>query len=108
MSLVEAGFEFDRDRDHHARQLPDIEWERCVPVSLKGTEFVGDRRSDQALRKLTILGIGGESAEPGRGVICKPDGGFNGEGNGEVGDVESWTTAEIKDLHGIETVQRPQ
>ena len=108
VSLVEAGFEFDSDRDHHTCQLPDIEWERCVPVSLKGTEFVGDGRSDQTLRELTILGVGGESVEPGRSVIREPDGSFNGEGDGEVGDVESWATAEVKDLHGIETVQRPQ
>jgi hypothetical protein len=108
VSLVEAGFEFDSDRDYRTRQLPDIKWERCIRVFLKGAEFVGDGRSDQALRELTILGVGGENVEPSRGVICEPDRGFNGEGDGEVGDVESWATAEVKDLQGIETVQRPQ
>ena len=67
-------------------------------------EFVDDRRSDQALRELTILGVGGKGTEPGRGVTCGPDGGFGGEGNGEVGDMESWATAEVQDLHGIETI----
>ena len=108
MSLVEAGFELDSDCDRHTRQLPDIERERGFPESLKSTEFVGDGCSDQALRELTILGVGCENVEPGRGVVCEPDGGFNGEWNREVGNVESWATTEVKDLHGIETVQRPQ
>ena len=57
VSLVQAGFEFDDDRNHRAFQLPDIERERCIPISLKSTEFVGDGPSDQALRELTILGV---------------------------------------------------
>ena len=103
MSLVQAGFEFDRDRDHHACQLPDSKWERTIPVSLKGMEFIGEGCSDQALRELTILRAGGESTEPGRGIICEPDGGFGGDGNRERG-VESRATTKVKDLQGVETV----
>jgi len=108
VSLVQAGFKFDSDCDSHTRQLPNGKRERCVAVSLKGTEFFGNGRSDQALRELTILGLGGKGVEPGTGVVCKPDGGFGGEGNGEVRDVESWAPAKVKNLHAVETIQRPQ
>ena len=92
----------------HVADIPTGQWERNFPVTLKSIEFVDDRRPDQALRELTILGVRGKGIEPGYGVTCGPDGCFGGDGNREVGDVESWATAEVQDLHGIETIQRPQ
>jgi len=44
-----------RSAVHHTCQLPDVERERCIPVSLKNTQFVGDGLSGQALRELIIL-----------------------------------------------------
>ena len=108
VSLIQTGFEFDGDRDGHTRQLPDSKWEGSTAVSLEGTELVDDRGSGQALRELTILGLGGKSVEPGHGVICEPDGSLGGEGNGEVGDVVSGATAKVKHLHSVEAVHCPQ
>lgn len=84
VSLIEAGFKLNGDRDNHTRQLPDIEWEGGIPVAPESAEFVSYGRPNQALRELTILGVGGEGVEPGQGIVREPDGAFSGQGNGEV------------------------
>jgi hypothetical protein len=71
-------------------------------------KFVGDSGSHQTFRKLAVLGFGCEDVDPGRNVIRVPNGIFGGKGDGEVGDMKSWTTAEVKGLDGIKTIQRPQ
>ena len=104
VSLIEAGFKLNGDRDNHTRQLPDIEWKGGIPVAPESAEFVSYGRSNHALRELTILGVGGESIEPGHGIVCGPDGAFSGQGNGKVRDMERRAASEVKDLHRIETV----
>ena len=108
VSLIEAGFELNGHRDDHTGQLPDIERKGGIPVAPESAEFVSYGRSNQALWKLSILGVGGESVEPGHGIVCEPDGDFSGQGDGEVRDMKRRATAEVKDLHGIKTVQCPE
>ena len=88
--------------------MPDVERDGSIPVTLEYMEFVGDGGSHQTLRKLAVLGFGCEDVDPGRDIIRVPDGIFRGKEDGEVGNMKGWTAAEVKDLDGIKTIERPQ